>query len=115
MPDSGLSLATFLLASMALFALSSLLEWFRLLVHVLQMQWEDYAQLMKTIYHWYAFTNGLIHNWYCFTVQSVEALFQTSSPQSRPPFSGASVMARHRAVLSFAVVVLFFACTKSSV
>ncbi|OLQ10155.1 hypothetical protein AK812_SmicGene6200 [Symbiodinium microadriaticum] len=79
-----LSLATFLLASMALFALSSLLEWFRLLVHVLQMQWEDYAQLMKTkIYHWYAFTNGLIHNWYCFTAQSVEALFQTSSPQSR--------------------------------
>ena len=99
---------------MANFALSSLLEWFRLLVHVLQMQWEDYAQLMKTkIYHWYAFTNGMIHNWYCFTVQSVEALFQTSAPQLRPPFSGASVIARHRAVLSFTLVVLLFACTKS--
>ena len=23
------------------------------------------------IYHWYAFTNGMIHNWYRFTVQSV--------------------------------------------
>ena len=78
------------------------------------MQWEVCSQLMKTkIYHWYAFTNGLIHNWYCFTVQSVEALFQTSSPQSRLPFSGTSVIARHRAVLSFAVVLLLFACTKS--
>ena len=99
---------------MANFVLSSLLEWFRLLVHILQMHWEDYAPLMKTkTYHWYAFTNGTIHNWYCFTVQSVEALFQTSAPQLRLPSSGTSVIARHRAVLPFALVVLLFACTKS--
>ena len=99
---------------MALFALFPQLEWFRLLFHVLQTQWKDYAQLMTTkIHHWYAFTSGPIHNWYCFTVQSIEALFQKSSPQSRPPFTGASVIARHRAILSFTVVWLLFACTKS--
>ena len=99
---------------MAFFALFSQLEGFRLLVHVLQTQWRDYAQLMKTkIHHWYAFTNGPIHNWYCFTVQSVEARFLKSPPQSRPPFSGASVIARRRAVLFFTLALLFFACTKS--
>ena len=97
-----------------LFALSSLLEWFRLLVYVLLTQWEQDAPLMKTkIYHWYEFTNGVIHNWSCFTVQSVEAFFQTTAPQLRPPFLGASVRARRRAALSFALVVLLFACTKS--
>ena len=69
---------------MALFALFPQLEWFRLLFHVLQTQWKDYAQLMTTkIHHWYAFTSGPIHNWYCFTVQSIEALFQKSSLRNR--------------------------------
>ena len=99
---------------MANFAFSALLAWSRLLVQVLQMQWEDSAPLKKTkIYHWYVFTNGMIHNWSCFTAQSVEALFQTSAPQLRLPFLGTSVTARHRAVLTFALVVLVFACTKS--
>ena len=104
----------FLLATMANFALFSLLEWLRLRVHILQCQWEEYAQFEKTkIYHWYAFTNGTIHNWYRFTVQSVEALFQISTPQPRPPFSGASMIARHRAYSFLVLVVVLFACTKS--
>ena len=99
---------------MANFVLSSLLEWSRLLVHILQTHWEDTAPLWKTkIYHWYAFTNGTIHNWYGFTVQSVEALFQTPAPQLRLPSLGPSVMARHRAVLVYMFVALLFACTKS--
>ncbi|OLP96493.1 hypothetical protein AK812_SmicGene21261 [Symbiodinium microadriaticum] len=70
-----LSLATLLLARMANFVLSSLLEWSRLLVHILQTHWEDKAPHWKAkIYHWYAFTNGTIHNW--------------------PPSLGPSVMAR---------------------
>ena len=104
----------FLLATVANFALVSLSEWLRLRVHTLQCQWRAYAQFEKTkIYHWYAFTNGTIHNWYRFTVQSVEALFHTTTPHSRPPFSGASMVARHRAYSFVVLVVIFFACTKS--
>ena len=96
------------------FALFLQPEWLRFLLYDLKTQWIAYAQLMTTkIHHWYAFTNGPIHNWYCFTVQSVEALFQKSSPQSRPPFAGPSVTARHRANLFFTVAWLLFACTKS--
>ena len=99
---------------MANFAFPLLLEWFRLRVHTLQCQWEAPAQLTKTkIYHWYAFTNGMIHNWYRFTVQSVAAFFQTSAPQLRLPLGGTSVTARHRAVLTFKLIVLVFACTKT--
>ena len=99
---------------MANFVLSSLLEWSRLLVHILQTHWEDKAPHWEAkIYHWYAFTNGTIHNWYGFTVQSVEALFQTPAPQLRPPSLGPSVMARHRAVLVYMFVASLFACTKS--
>ena len=104
----------FLLATVANFALVSLSEWLRLRVHTLQCQWREYAQFEKTkIYHWYAFTNGTIHNWYRFTVQSVEALFHTTTPHSRPPFSGASMVARHRAYSFVVLVVILFACTKS--
>ncbi|OLP84664.1 hypothetical protein AK812_SmicGene34443 [Symbiodinium microadriaticum] len=66
------------------FALFLQPEWFRLLLYDLTTHWIAPAQLTtKKIHHWYAFTSGQIHNWYCFTVQSVEALFQKSSPQSR--------------------------------
>ena len=100
---------------MALFVFSSPQDWSRLFAYVLQTQCEGYAQLMLTkIYHWYAFTIGRIYNWYRVTVQSVEALFQQDSPPLRPPYQAASVTARHRAILlSFAVVLLFSACTKS--
>ena len=99
---------------MAFFALFLQPEWFRLLLYDLTTHWIAPAQLTtKKIHHWYAFTSGQIHNWYCFTVQSVEALFQKPSPQTRPPFAGPSVTARHRAVLFFTVAWLLFACTKS--
>ena len=100
---------------MALFDFSALLEWFRLFAYILHRKCEGYAQLMLAqIYHWYAFTNGWIYNWYRFTVQSVKALFQQNPPPLKPPYQGASATARHRAVLlSFAVVLLFSACTKS--
>ena len=99
---------------MAFFALFLQPEWFRLLLYDLTTHWIAPAQLTtKKIHHWYAFTSGQIHNWCCFTVQSVEALFQKPSPQTRPPFAGPSVTARHRAVLFFTVACLLFACTKS--
>ncbi|OLP87885.1 hypothetical protein AK812_SmicGene30835, partial [Symbiodinium microadriaticum] len=113
--EEWLSLATPQLAFMALFDFSALLEWFRLFAYILHRKCEGYAQLMLAqIYHWYAFTNGWIYNWYRFTVQSVKALFQQNPPPLKPPYQGASATARHRAVLlSFAVVLLFSACTKS--
>ena len=100
---------------MALFDFSSLLKWIRLFAYFLHSKCEGCAQLMLTkIYHGYAFTNGWIYNWYRFTVQSVEAISQQDPPLLKTPHQGASVTARHRAVLlSFAVVLLFSVCTKS--
>ena len=100
---------------MAFFDLSALWDWSRLFAYSLHKNYEGNAQLLlaKT-YHWYAFTNGWIYNWYRFTVQSVTAFFQQNPPHLKLTCQVTSVKARHRAVLlSFAVVLLFSACTKS--